>query len=420
MMKEYNPLHSAQLEIRKACDLLKLDEAVFELLKEPQRVIEVSIPVKMDDGSLKVFKGYRSAHNDAVGPAKGGIRYHPNVNLDEVKALSVWMTFKACITGIPYGGGKGGVTVDPSELSEGELERLSRGYVRGLHRYLGEKIDVPAPDVNTSGKIMAWMADEYNLLHGEQALGVFTGKPVEYGGSKGRNEATGFGVAVITREAAAKNGINMQGARVAIQGYGNVGSFSALNIQKLGAKIVAIQEYDKAHGPYAIVDENGLDFERVMAEKSEKGTLYDLAGATRISVEEFWGLDVDVLVPAALENAINEENAALINAKIIAEGANGPVTPKGEEILKEKGIEIIPDVLTNAGGVTVSYFEWVQNLYGYYWTDQEVYEKEEKMMVDAFQAIWDVKEAHQITMREAAYVYAIQKLAKVMKLRGWY
>lgn len=420
MTKEYNPLHSAQLEIRKACDLLELDEAVFELLKEPQRVIEVSIPVKMDDGSLKVFKGYRSAHNDAVGPAKGGIRYHPNVNLDEVKALSVWMTFKACITGIPYGGGKGGVTVDPSELSEGELERLSRGYVRGLHRYLGEKIDVPAPDVNTSGKIMAWMADEYNLLHGEQALGVFTGKPVEYGGSKGRNEATGFGVAVITREAAAKNGINMQGARVAIQGYGNVGSFSALNIQKLGAKIVAIQEYDKVHGPYAIIDENGLDFERVMAEKSEKGTLYDLAGATRISVEEFWGLDVDVLVPAALENAINEENAALINAKIIAEGANGPVTPKGEEILKEKGIEIIPDVLTNAGGVTVSYFEWVQNLYGYYWTDQEVYEKEEKMMVDAFQAIWDVKEAHQITMREAAYVYAIQKLAKVMKLRGWY
>ncbi len=420
MTKDYNPLLSAQSEIRKACDLLKLDEAVYELLKEPRRVIEVSIPVRMDDGKIRVFKGYRSAHNDAVGPYKGGIRFHQGVNMDEVKALSVWMTFKACITGIPYGGGKGGVIVDPSELSEAELERLSRGYVRELYKYLGEKIDVPAPDVNTSGKIMAWMVDEFNLLNGQQALGVFTGKPVEFGGSKGRSEATGFGVAVITREAAKKKGIDLNGARVAVQGFGNVGSFAVKNLQDLGAKVVAMLEFDKVHGVYAIYKEDGLDYAEMAAEKAEKGTLYELAGSTVWTPEQFWGADVEVLVPAALENAVNEDNAHLIRAKLITEGANGPVTPKGDEILRERGIDVIPDVLTNAGGVTVSYFEWVQNLYGYYWTDEEVYEKEEKMMVDAFNAIWAVKEQYGITTREAAYVFSIKKLAAVMKLRGWY
>lgn len=420
MSGEYNPLESARLEIRKACELLGLDPAVYELLKEPKRVIEVSIPVKMDDGSLKVFKGYRSAHNDAVGPNKGGIRYHPGVNLDEVKALSVWMTFKACITGIPYGGGKGGVTVDPADLSEGELERLSRGYVRAMYKYLGEKIDVPAPDVNTSGKIMAWMADEYNLLSGEQNLGVFTGKPVEFGGSKGRTEATGFGVAVIAREAAKKHGIDMEGAKVGVQGFGNVGSFTVKNLEKLGAHVTSILEYDREVGEYAIYRDSGFSFEELEEMKEKNGTLRGIENAVEISVEDFWKAKYDILVPAALENAINEDNAGKINAKLICEAANGPITPEADKILKEKNIVVTPDVLTNAGGVTVSYFEWVQNLYGYYWTDEEVYQKEEEMMVDAFNAIWEVAEDQKISMREAAYVYSIKKLAHVMKLRGWY
>lgn len=420
MSSEYNPLESARLEIRKACDLLGLDPAVYELLSEPRRVIEVSIPVKMDDGSLRVFKGYRSAHNDAVGPNKGGIRYHPGVNLDEVKALSVWMTFKACITGIPYGGGKGGITVDPNYLSEGELERLSRGYVRAMFKYLGEKIDVPAPDVNTSGKIMAWMADEYNMLSGSQNLGVFTGKPVEFGGSRGRTEATGFGVAVIAREAAKKHGIAMEGAKVGVQGFGNVGSFTVKNLEKLGAHVTSILEYDREVGQYAIYRDSGFTFEELQEMKDENGTLRGIENAVEISVEDFWKAKYDILVPAALENAINEDNAGVINAKLVCEAANGPITPEGDKILKERNIVVTPDVLTNAGGVTVSYFEWVQNLYGYYWTDEEVYQKEEEMMVDAFNAIWDVVEDQKISMREAAYVYSIKKLAHVMKLRGWY
>lgn len=420
MSSEYNPLESARLEIRKACDLLGLDPAVYELLSEPRRVIEVSIPVKMDDGSLRVFKGYRSAHNDAVGPNKGGIRYHPGVNLDEVKALSVWMTFKACITGIPYGGGKGGITVDPNDLSEGELERLSRGYVRAMFKYLGEKIDVPAPDVNTSGKIMAWMADEYNMLSGSQNLGVFTGKPVEFGGSRGRTEATGFGVAVIAREAAKKHGIAMEGAKVGVQGFGNVGSFTVKNLEKLGAHVTSILEYDREVGQYAIYRDSGFTFEELQEMKDENGTLRGIENAVEISVEDFWKAKYDILVPAALENAINEDNAGVINAKLVCEAANGPITPEGDKILKERNIVVTPDVLTNAGGVTVSYFEWVQNLYGYYWTDEEVYQKEEEMMVDAFNAIWDVVEDQKISMREAAYVYSIKKLAHVMKLRGWY
>lgn len=420
MSGEYNPLESARLEIRKACDLLGLDPAVYELLKEPRRVIEVSIPVKMDDGSLKVFKGYRSAHNDAVGPNKGGIRYHPGVNIDEVKALSVWMTFKACITGIPYGGGKGGITVDPKDLSEGELERLSRGYVREMYKYLGEKIDVPAPDVNTSGKIMAWMADEYNVLSGSQNLGVFTGKPVEFGGSKGRTEATGFGVAVIAREAAKKHGIDMVGAKVGVQGFGNVGSFTVKNLERLGAHVTSILEYDREIGQYAIYRDSGFSYEELEEMKEKNGTLRGIDNAVEISVEDFWKAKYDILVPAALENAINEDNVGLINARLVCEAANGPITPEADQILKDKNIVVTPDVLTNAGGVTVSYFEWVQNLYGYYWTDEEVYQKEEEMMVDAFNAIWEVVEDQNISMREAAYVYSIKKLAHVMKLRGWY
>jgi glutamate dehydrogenase len=418
--EKLNPFESAQSQIKMACDALGLEPAVYELLKEPQRVIEISIPVKMDDGSIKVFKGYRSMHNDAVGPGKGGIRFHPGVNMDEVKALSIWMTFKCCVTGIPYGGGKGGVTVDPQTLSKGELERLSRGYIQGLHKYLGEKIDVPAPDVNTNGQIMAWMTDEYIKLTGNHSIGVITGKPVEWGGSKGRNEATGFGVAVIAREFAKKYGIDLNGAKVAIQGFGNVGSFTVKNVQGQGAKIVAIGEWARDVGTYAIYNEDGLDYEDMAKYMKEHRNLVNYPNGKMISLDDFWGLDVDVLIPAALENAITTEVAEKVNAKLICEAANGPITPDADAVLERRGIPVSPDILTNSGGVTVSYFEWVQNLYGYYWTEQEVVEKQELAMIQAFNAVWKIKEEHNVPMRKATYMHSVKKVADVMKLRGWY
>ncbi|NLP45516.1 MAG: Glu/Leu/Phe/Val dehydrogenase [Epulopiscium sp.] len=415
-----NPLQNAQKQVKLACDALNLDPAVYEILKDPLRVIEISIPVKMDDGTVKVFKGYRSVHNDAIGPAKGGIRFHPGVNLDEVKALSVWMTFKCCVTGIPYGGGKGGICVDPKDLSKGELERLSRGYIDGLYKYLGEKIDIPAPDVNTNGQIMAWMVDEYNKLTGHHAVGVLTGKPVDWGGSKGRTEATGFGVAVIAREAAKKLGISMDQAKVAVQGFGNVGSYTVKNCQEQGAKVVAIAEWTKEKGTYALYNDQGLDYEDLKSYMDEKGDLVDYPKAQEITMEDFWKLSVDILIPAALENAVTAEVAKMIQAKLVCEAANGPLTPKADEILESRKITVTPDILTNAGGVTVSYFEWVQNLYGYYWGEEEVQEKEEIAMVNAFNDIWKIQEEYKTTVRKAAYMHSVKKVADVMKLRGWY
>lgn len=418
-MSNYNPLDSARLEIKKACDALETDEAVYELLKEPKRVIEINIPVRMDDGTTKTFKGYRSMHNDAVGPGKGGLRFHPDVNLDEVKALSVWMTFKCCITGIPYGGGKGGISVDPKKLSQSELERLARGYVRGMHRYLGEKIDIPAPDVGSNGKIMAWMVDEYNTITGGHALGTFTGKPVEWGGSLGRNEATGLGVAIIAREAAKKIHLDIKGSDVSVQGAGNVGSFSIKYLTDQGAIVKRILEADD-EGVYGIYREEGFSYSEIDREFEAKGTLRNLGNSESIQADEFWRAQCDILVPAALENAINEDNAGSINTKLIVEAANGPITPEADEIIEENGITIVPDVVANSGGVTVSYFEWVQNLYGYYWSEAEVADKQEDMMVEAFDKIWNVKDKHQVNMRAASYIYSVEKLAEVMKLRGWY
>lgn len=422
MSKEnLNPLVSAQKQVKIACEALNLSEDVYELLKEPQRVIEVSIPVKMDNGSIKTFKGYRALHNDAVGPGKGGIRFHPDVNLDEVKALSIWMTFKCCVTGIPYGGAKGGITVNPRELSEGELERLSRGYIQGLYKYLGEKIDIPAPDVNTNSQIMAWMLDEYTKLVGHNALGTITGKPVEWGGSRGRTESTGFGVSVITRESAKKFGIDLTTASVAVQGFGNVGRSTVKNIQEQGAKIVAISEWAPSVGTYAIYNADGLDFDDLDDYFYTKGNrnFTEYPKAKLITIDEFWKLDVDVLVPAALENSITGEVAESIKAKLICEAANGPTTPEADEILERRNIPVIPDILTNSGGVTVSYFEWVQNLYGYYWGEDEVLQKQEVAMTNAFDNIWNIREEHGITMRKATYMYSIKKVADVMKLRGW-
>ena len=416
MLKEsLNPLNNVQELIKSACHILNLDDYIYELLKEPQRVIEISIPVRMDDGKTKVFKGYRSLHNDALGPGKGGIRFHPDVTLDEVKALSIWMTFKCCVTGIPYGGAKGGVCVDPKELSQGELERLARGYVRGLWKYLGDKIDIPAPDVGTNGQVMAWMVDEYIKLSGNYSLGSFTGKPTILGGSKGRDEATGAGVAVIAREAAKKMGLELDGATVAIQGFGNVGGYTAKHIQQKGAKIVAVGLRDSA-----IYNEDGFDYEDLNSYRQIHKTLKGYPKATEISLEEFWSLNVDILIPAAIENAIDGNIAQMINAKLICEAANGPITTKADRVLEEKGILVTPDILTNAGGVTVSYFEWVQNLYNYYWSVDEIILKEERAMVISFNKIWDVAQEYKVKLRDAAYIYSIKKLAEVIKLRGWY
>ena len=421
MSKEnLNPLDNAKIQVKKACDALNLGQDVYELLQEPMRIIEVSIPVKMDDGTMKVFKGYRSLHNDAVGPGKGGIRFHPGVNPDEVKALSVWMTFKCGVMDVPYGGGKGGVIVDALKLSQGELERLARGYIRGIYKYIGEKIDIPAPDVGTNGQVMAWMVDEYNKLTGEIHMGVLTGKPVEWGGSLGRNESTGLGVCVIAREAAKKIGIDITKAKVAIQGFGNVGRYTVKNLEREGANIVAIAEWAPSVGTYAFYNENGLDFQDMADYIDKNKNLVDYPKAKKISLEEFWELDVDILVPAALENAITEKEAKVIKAKLVCEGANGPITPEADAILKEKGVVVTPDILTNAGGVTVSYFEWVQNRYGYYWSEKEVEEKQEEKMVSAFNDIWALSEEYKVTIRDAAYMISVKKVADVMKLRGWY
>lgn len=414
-----NPLLSAQAQVKKACVALGADPAVYELLKEPQRIIEITIPVKMDDGSIKTFKGYRSAHNDAVGPFKGGIRFHQNVNADEVKALSIWMSIKCQVTGIPYGGGKGGISVDPSELSQNELEQLSRGWVKGMFRYLGEKVDIPAPDVNTNGQIMAWMQDECNKLSGGQTIGIFTGKPLSYGGSAGRNEATGFGVAITMREAFKALGLNISKATVAVQGFGNVGKYTVKTAIKLGAKVVAVAEFEKEKGSFAIYKEEGFTFSE-LEEAKNQGSLIKVKGAKEITMEEFWALNVDAIAPCALENAITAKEAELIKSKLVCEGANGPVTPEADDILYKKGVIVTPDILTNAGGVTVSYFEWVQNLYGYYWTEAEVEEKEERAMVDAFKPIWDLKVEKNVSFRQATYMKSIKKIAEVMKIRGWY
>lgn len=422
MSKEnLNPLISAQSQVKKACDALNLGEDVYELLKEPKRMIEVSIPVRMDNGKMKIFKGYRALHNDAIGPGKGGVRLHPGVNPDEVKALSVWMTFKCGVMGVPYGGGKGGITVDPLTLSKGELERLSRGYVQGLYKYLGEKIDVPAPDAGSNGQIMAWMVDEYiKLTGGEQNLGVITGKPVEWGGSQGRNEATGFGVSVIAREAAKQLGMDIAKTNVAIQGFGNVGRFTVKNIERQGFNIVALAEWAPKVGTYALYNEEGLDFQDMADYMDENKNLFDYPKAKKISLDDFWQLDVDMFIPAALENAITEKEAKAIKAKLICEAANGPTTTDADKILNERGIIVTPDILTNAGGVTVSYFEWVQNLYGYYWSEEEVEEKQEVEMMKAFNDIWSLKEEYKVTARDAAYMSSVKKVADVMKLRGWY
>lgn len=404
MTDTLNPLVGAQEKVKAACDKLGADPAVYELLKEPQRTIEINIPVKMDDGSLKVFKGWRAAHNSAVGPCKGGVRFHPNVNADEVKALSLWMTFKGGALGLPYGGGKGGICVDPAELSKKELEQLCRGYVRGLYKYLGERIDIPAPDVNTNGQIMSWFMDEYIKLNGEKMdLGTFTGKPVEFAGSLGRNAATGFGVSIVVREAAKRFGLDIKTAKIAVQGFGNVGNFTVKSINRQGGKVCALAEWDRKEGNYALYNENGLDYDKMWDYKQEHGTLIGFPDAKRISEEEFWTGSYDILIPAALENVITGDLAKKLNVKLVCEAANGPTTPEGDKVLAEKNIALTPDILTNSGGVLVSYYEWVQNQYGYYWTEKDVEQKQEADMMKAIEGVFGICDEYNVTPREAVY-----------------
>ncbi|PAB59328.1 Glu/Leu/Phe/Val family dehydrogenase [Anaeromicrobium sediminis] len=414
--KTLNPFEIAQHQLKVACDKLGEDPAVYEILKHPLRTLEVSIPVKMDDGTVKTFKGFRAQHNDAPGPTKGGIRFHQDVSRDEVKALSTWMTFKCNVIGLPYGGGKGGIIVDPATLSEGELERLARGYIRAISPIIGDRKDIPAPDVNTNGKIMSWMVDEFSKFKGQNEPGVITGKPVAFGGSLARTEATGYGTAIMARDAAKKIGLDVKGATVAIQGFGNVGSYAALYLSQMGAKVVAVSDVATC-----IVNENGFDIEALMKYAQENRTVKGFDGVTReLPREDVLTMDVDILCPCALENQITSKNVNDIKAKIVSEGANGPTTPEADKVLFDKGIVLIPDILANAGGVTVSYFEWVQNLMNYYWSFDEVQTKQEALMVKAFEEIWDLKEEHEVDMRTAAYMMSIKRVAESMKLRGWY
>lgn len=409
-----NPHAIAQTLINSAVRELALPSSVYEYLKEPERILHVSIPVKMDNGEVRTFIGYRSQHSTVVGPAKGGVRFHQDVTLDEVKALSTWMTFKCAVIGLPYGGGKGGIICDPSHLSKRELEMLSRGYVRALGDFVGPDRDIPAPDVNTNPQIMGWMMDEYSKMKGVNAPGLITGKPMILGGSAGRGAATGRGTVICIREAANRIGLNLKGATAAIQGFGNVGSWTALLLAELGVKILAVND---VHG--GAYNPNGLNVTEVVEYYQQHGTVKGFPGTENIASTDLLTLPVDVLVPAALENQITLANADKISAKIIAEAANGPTTPEAARILTEKGILQIPDILCNAGGVTVSYFEWVQNLQNYYWTEEEVNEKLEHMMVNAFNAVYKVHEQRKVSMRRSAYMVAVKRLADAMTARGW-
>ncbi|MGB9840754.1 Glu/Leu/Phe/Val family dehydrogenase [Thermovenabulum sp.] len=413
MVETLNPFEIVQKQIKTACDKLGLENSYFEVLKEPEKVLTVSIPVKMDDGSVKTFIGYRSQHSTVLGPAKGGVRFHPDVTMDEVKALSAWMTFKCAVIGLPYGGGKGGIKVNPKELSKGELERLSRGYFAAISPIIGPEKDIPAPDVYTNAQVMAWFMDEFSKLRGYYCPGVVTGKPIVIGGSLGRNEATARGAMFTIREAAKRVGIDLKNATVAIQGFGNAGSIAARLLNELGCKIVAVN--DSRGGAY---NPEGLDPKAVLEYKNKNGTVKGFPGSKDISSDELLTLDVDILVPAALENVITSKNADSIKAKIIGEAANGPTTPEADEILYKKGVLVIPDILCNAGGVTVSYFEWVQNLMNFYWTEEEVNQRLEHLMVKAFNEVYSLHKEYGVNMREAAYMVAIKRIAEALKVRG--
>ncbi len=416
MSETLNPFAMAQAQLDEAARYLHLDPATHEYLRWPKKEVQVTFSVRMDDGSVRVFRGFRVQYNDARGPAKGGIRFHPEETIDTVRALAAWMTWKTAVMNLPLGGGKGGVIVDPRDLSPYELERLARAYVRAVGADMfGLRKDVPAPDVYTNAQIMAWMMDEYSTIVGQTEFGMITGKPVPLGGSLGRNDATARGGMYVLREAARTLGLNLQGATTAIQGYGNAGHFAhSLGQELLGLKIVAVS--DSKGGIY---NPAGLDPAAVYRHKRETGSVIDFPGAENITNAELLTLPVDVLIPAALEGVLTEDNADQVQAKIILELANGPTTPEADHIFHERGIYVLPDFLANAGGVTVSYFEMVQNAYNYYWDAETVYQRLDRKMTEAYRAVHAAAEEHGVHNRLAAYIVAVARVVEAMKLRGW-
>ncbi len=410
-----NAWRVAQRQFDLAAERLNLDHGLRRVLREPRRELTVHFPVKMDDGSVQVFTGYRVQHNLGRGPAKGGIRYHQDVTLDEVKALAMWMTWKCAVVGIPYGGGKGGVVVDPKKLSTKELEALTRRFTTEISVLIGPERDIPAPDVNTNAQVMAWMMDTYSMHQGYTVPGVVTGKPISLGGSEGRNEATARGVVFTVVEAARHLDIDLDKATVVVQGFGNAGSIAARLMREQGSTILAVSDSTGGiHNPA------GLDIDRVIAWKAEHGTVQGFPGATNVSNEELLEIECDVLIPAALENQITAANAANVKARIVAEAANGPTTPEADEILAGRGVFLIPDILCNAGGVTVSYFEWVQDLNRDHWSEDVVNAKLREIMVKAFSETYGMAKKEQVHMRTAAYLVAVKRVADATAMRGLY
>jgi glutamate dehydrogenase/leucine dehydrogenase len=416
MAEKANPFEEMKKMVDKAGKTLGLDAGMLEVMKSPKRELTVHFPVKMDDGKVRVFTGYRVQHNEARGPFKGGIRYHPQVDIDEVRALSSWMTWKTATVDIPYGGAKGGIICDPKKMSIGEIERMTRRYASEISIIIGPTKDIPAPDVNTGGREMAWIMDTYSMQKGYACPGVITGKPRELGGSLGRPEATSRGLVFCVREAAKRMGMNLKGATVAIQGYGNVGAFAHKLIERdFGCKVIAVS--DSQGG---IVNEKGLKYDDVWNHKVKTGSVKNFPGSKPISNEAILELKVDVLLPCALENVITKDNAGKIKAKISGEGANGPTTFEADGIMWKNGVTVLPDILANSGGVTVSYFEWVQNNYNYYWTEDEVNQRLDYKITTAFKDVWDMHEKYKCNMRDAAYLVAVKRVSDATKLRGFY
>jgi glutamate dehydrogenase (NAD(P)+) len=405
----------AQQQLDNVAELMHLDPRIHAILRHCKRVMEVSIPVKMDDNSLKVFTGWRVHHNLACGPAKGGVRYSPTLTLEEVKGLAMLMTWKCAVVDIPYGGAKGGVVCNPSELSDGELERLTRRYTTELILLLGPERDIPAPDLGTDERIMAWMMDTYSMNVGYSVPGVVTGKPVNIGGSRGRREAPGRSVAICVEEAAARLGIRLEDARVVVQGFGKVGSVVALLLYSLGCKIVAVSDVKGG-----IYNPQGLNPVKLMSHKRQTKTVSDYKEGDYVTNEELLGLPCDILIPAAIEGVITEKNADKIRARLIVEAANGPITPEADAILRDRGIFVVPDILANAGGVVVSYFEWVQDIQQFFWTEQEVNERLRQVIKRAFGEVWEVMRERGVDMRTAAYILAVSRVAEAIKMRGIY
>src|SRR5215212_2452470 len=413
--EKINPFEVALKQLEEASKILNLEKGMLEILSNPKRILTVSIPTRMDDGTIKVFTGFRSQHNDARGPHKGGIRYHPDVTLDEVKALSMWMTWKCALAGIPFGGAKGGVVCNPKRMSQRELQRMTRRFTSEIINEIGPEKDIPAPDVGTDGRVMAWIFDTYSMNKGYSVLGVVTGKPLTIGGSLGREEATARGALYCVREAVRKQQLSLQGTRAAVQGFGNVGSFLAKFLAEDGAKVIAISDSSAA-----LHNANGIDVQAALAHKSETGTLSGFRGAEGITNEDLLLLECDVLAPCALEQVITTDNADKVKAKIVVEGANGPVTPAADELLEEKGVLVLPDILANAGGVVVSYFEWVQGLQEYFWKEAEVNAKLNDIVTRAFNETWATMESRSVSMRLAAYGLAVQRVAEATTTRGIY